>query len=465
MPFLAVIFFVFFASAASAQLPPEQRGLAREIFELSVNSNTTESSGSTRKLAEALAGRLRAAGFAEEDVKVLATDERKGNLWARLRGTGKSKAKPILTIAHLDVVEARKEDWSDNLDPFKFTEQDGHFYGRGTRDNKAGVATLVANFIRLKQEGYNGKRDLLMLLTADEETDAEKGIKWVLEKHRDLIDAEYTLNADAGEVALVNGKPAVFGVQAAEKVFLSFRLEATDAGGHSSLPRAENPIYRLAEALVRLSKHQFPVRLNELTRTYLERSAELQEGQQAADMRAIARGKADKATWERVSRTPHLNATLRTTCVATMVEAGHAENALPQRARAVVNCRILPEEDFNAVESEIRRVVADEKITVSPVRPPKPSPASPLRPEFVKLLDELVAKKFPGAVVIPEMSRGATDGLFLRAEGIPVYGTAALYNESGESRAHGRDERVAVESFYKAVDFWYELLRRVGGQQ
>ncbi|MGE5230401.1 MAG: M20/M25/M40 family metallo-hydrolase, partial [Deltaproteobacteria bacterium] len=363
--------------------------------------------------------------------------------------------KPILLMAHMDVVDARKEDWS--FDPFTFRELDGYYYGRGSSDNKAGVATLVAMLVRYKQEDYVPDRDLIMVLTADEET-TDRSIAWLLKEHRDLVDAAFALNTDGGAGELRNGKPVSFRVQTAEKVYLTFQLEVRNKGGHSSMPEPDNAIYRLAEGLVRLEKFAFPVRLNETTRMFFTRAAAAEPKEVAADMRAVARS-GDRAAARRLSAVPYYNSILRTTCVATRLFAGHADNALPQLARATVNCRLLPDDPPDSVEAVLQRVVGDTAIRFSRVAPPEPSPPSPLRADILRPVERLVAREWPGAAVVPEMSTGASDGLHTRNAGIPTYGVGAVFMEVDDDRSHGRDERVGVKEFHQAAQFWYDLVK------
>ncbi len=457
MPFpsrsVLVLLLAALPAALSAQTS-DPRALERDILKELVEINTSDSAGHTADAARAVARRLAAAGIPDSDIRILGYDAKHQSLVARYRGrTGGPK--PILMMAHLDVVDARKEDWS--FDPYQFRELEGYYYGRGSSDNKAGVATLTAMFTRYKQEGFVPARDLIMVLTADEETTSES-IKWLLHEHRELIDADFALNTDGGGGELRDGKPVAFAVQTAEKVFLSFNLEVRNKGGHSSVPERDNAIYRLAEGLVRLEKFTFPVRLNQTTRAFFQRTAATQPPRIAADMRAVARS-ADPAAARRLSAVPYYNSVLRTTCVATRLVAGHADNALPQLARAIVNCRMLPDDPADSVEAVLQRVVADTAIHFSRVAEPTPSPASPLRPDVLQPVERLVARAWPGAVVVPEMSTGATDGLYTRNLGIPTYGVGAIFERIDDVRAHGRDERVGVKSFHEAGQFWYELVK------
>jgi len=431
------------------------RQLEREIFAELININTSDSAGHTGDAANAMARRLLGAGFPEGDVRVLGFSPKYQNLVARYRGTG--RARPILLMAHLDVVDARKEDWS--FDPYQFREVDGYYYGRGTSDNKAGAAMLVANFVRMKKEGFAPDRDIIMVLTGDEET-AGDCIKWLVKEHRDLIDAEFALNTDGGGGELRDGKAIAFSVQTAEKVYLTFNFEVRNRGGHSSLPEPNNAIYRLSNGLTRLAEFTFPVRLNETTRAFFTRAAATQPAQVAADMRAVARS-ADPAAARRLSVVPYYNSVMRTTCVATRLFGGHADNALPQLARATVNCRLLPDDPPERVEAELARVVADTAIHISRAAQPTPSPASPLRPDVMGPVEKLVAEMWPGAAVVPEMSTGATDGLHVRNVGIPVYGVAGIFERIDDVRAHGRDERVGVKAYHDAATYWYRLTKEL----
>lgn len=432
----------------------EQRQLERDILKQLTEINTSDSAGHTRDAAEAMARRLVDAGLPQSDVQVLGYEPRYQSLVARYRGKNPS-AKPILLMAHLDVVDARKEDWS--FDPYQFREADGYYYGRGSSDNKAGAAMLVANFIRYKREGFVPNRDLIIVLTADEET-TSRSIEWLVKEHRDLIDADFALNTDGGGGELQNGKAVSFSVQTAEKVFLTFELEVRNKGGHSSVPEPDNAIYRLSNGLARLAQFNFPVRLNETTRAFFQRAATNQPAKVAADMRAVAKSQ-DAAAAKRLSAIPYYNSVMRTTCVATRLFAGHADNALPQLARATVNCRMLPDDPPDSVEAALRRAVADTAIHFSRKAPPTPSPASPLRPDVMRPVEQLAAKMWPGAAVVPEMSTGATDGLHTRNGGIPTYGVSAIFERVDDIRAHGRDERVGVKAYHEAAQYWYELVK------
>ena len=435
-----------------------QQQLARDIFKQLIEINTTDSIGDNTRAAEAMATRFRAVGYPEQDVRVLGPVPRKGNLVVRLHGTG--RARPILFIGHLDVVEAKRSDWS--FDPFVFREQDGYFYGRGTSDMKGDAAVLVTMFLRLKRAGFQPVRDMILALTSDEEGGTANGIDWLVTNHRDLIDAEFCVNSDGGGGDIKNGRRIYMSMQAAEKVFLSFKLEVTNPGGHSSLPTRDNAIYHLAEGLARLAKYDFPVHLFDVTRASFERMAPFYQGQLGADMRAVVGNPHDEAVVARLSALPQYNAQLRTTCVATMLSGGHAENALPQSATAVVNCRLLPVDQAEDVERTLNQVLADPKIKVSVMKPPKPVAYTPISPVVLNAVAAATSKSWPGLSVIPQMSTGASDGIYLIAAGIPTYGISGIFGDEDDVRAHGRDERVLVKSFYEAIDFMYDVGTTLG---
>jgi acetylornithine deacetylase/succinyl-diaminopimelate desuccinylase-like protein len=459
---------LLFASNSRAQTSQSTNPLAHEIFKQLIEINTTDSVGNVTTAAEAMAVRLREAGFAEKDVLVAGPNDRKKNLVARLHGT--SKRKPLLFIGHLDVVEARREDWT--TDPFQFVEKDGFFYGRGTEDMKEGDAILVTNFIRMKKEGFVPDRDLILALTADEEGGSYNGVDWLLKTHRDWIDAEYCINLDGGEFEKQKDKRVLAAIQASEKVYADFQLESLNPGGHSSVPSSDNAIYHLAGALTRLQKFSFPLQINEITRNYFERTADLTSGQVAVDLRAAAKQAPSALGVERLSAMPYYNALLRTTCVATLLSGGHAPNALPQTARANVNCRIFPGEDPEKVRQTLEGVVADPKVTVTTVPqhaadgtlvPLVTVPPSPLLPELTLAMDKTTRAMWGNLPVVATMSTGATDGKITRIAGIPTYGIACLFLNRDDNRAHGKDERIGVQDFYEGVEFNYRLIRELSG--
>jgi acetylornithine deacetylase/succinyl-diaminopimelate desuccinylase-like protein len=456
-----VLLCVFFSSVlVHAQTNTNERR-AREIYKQLVEINTTDTpAGNVTTAANAMAERLKAAGFPAADMHVIGPDPKKHNLVLRWRGTGARR--PLLLLAHLDVVEAKREDWS--FDPFTFREEGGWFYGRGTSDDKAMAAQFVANLIRLKEESYKPDRDLILALTADEEGGNFNGVDWLVKNHKDLIDAEFAIN-EGGGGNMRKGKYLTNEVQASEKVFQNFRLESTNPGGHSSLPTKDNAIYHLAEGLARLAKFDFPVQLNEVTRAYFLKSAEVEaDPKTAADMRAVAQAAPDPAAAARLSaQLPYWNSMMRTTCVATMLAGGHATNALPQLASANVNCRILPGVSPNSVKDKLVEVLADPKIKVSFVGDATPSKPSPLRPDVMTVVESLTKGMFPGAVVVPVMSTGATDGLWLRNGEIPTYGVDGTFGDIDDVRAHGKDERVGVKQFFEGLEFQYRLIKKLSG--
>jgi acetylornithine deacetylase/succinyl-diaminopimelate desuccinylase-like protein len=462
---LAMLFSVLAAAwPACSQDRAQINQEARAIFQQLVEFNSTDSVGSVTKASEAMAQRLVAVGFPEKDVIVAGPNDCKKNLVVRYRGTGVKK--PILFIGHLDVVEARREDWT--TDPFQFIEQDGFFYGRGTQDMKEGDAILVTNFIRLKREGFVPDRDLILALTADEEGGDYNGVDWLLKKHRDWIEAEYCINLDGGEFEKLKGKRVLAGLQASEKVYADFQLETKNPGGHSSVPGPENAIYELAAALTKLQSFSFPVKISEITRNYFAHSATLTSGRLAAGLRGAAKVPPDPEAIKRLSANPYYNSLLHTTCVATMLSGGHAPNALPQTARANVNCRIFPGEDPEEVRKTLERVVASPQVKVTVV-PEKTSdgklipmvavPPSPLLPEVTSALDRTLAMMWPGVPVVPSMSTGATDGKYLRIAGIPTYGISCMFFDMEDHRSHGQDERVGVQDFYDGVEFGYRFIK------
>ena len=445
-------------NAQDANRSPERwQRLAREVFEELVEINTTHSVGNTTEAAEAMRRRLLAAGFPEADVVVVEPAPRKGNLVARMRGKSTGR-KPILLLAHIDVVEAKAEDWT--LPPFELVERDGIFYGRGTADDKDEAAIYVANLIRMKEENWVPDRDIIVALTADEEGGPNNGVQWLLENRRDLIDAEYAFNEGGGGI-LDEGKHISNTVQAAEKKYQNFVFEVTNEGGHSSRPRPDNAIYELAQALVRVGHHRFPVRLNEVTRAYLRASADIERPEIGRAMRSLLEDETDSAAIAVLARDTRLNSMLRSTCVATLLEGGHAPNALPQRARATVNCRILPDADPELIRRTLERVANVPTLAVTADGEATNSPPSPLTPELLAPIEQITRQMWPGVTVVPTMSTGATDGLYLRNAGIPVYGVSGLFY--GETFSHGMNERIPVESFYQGQEFLYRLVKVLSG--
>jgi acetylornithine deacetylase/succinyl-diaminopimelate desuccinylase-like protein len=464
---LLLIAVCLLTAVSAAQLDEPTRQLSHDIFKQLIEINTTDSAGSVTAASEAMAQRLRDAGFPEGDIQVVGPNDRKKNLVVRLHGSGKHK--PVLLIGHLDVVEARREDWT--TDPFQFVEKDGYFYGRGTQDMKDGDAIMVTTLIRLKKEGYVPDRDIILALTADEEGGKFNGPDWLIKNRRDLIDAEFVLNHDGSSVRTEQGKPVAFRMSATEKLYADYQLTVTNPGGHSSLPRPDNAIYHLAEGLTRLASYQFPFELNNVTRAYYERMATVETGQRAADMKAILKNPPDMDAVARLSQDPIDNSTLHTTCVATRLSGGHANNALPQTAQANVNCRIAPGHPPEEIRQTLVKVLADPKIVVRYVandgtvmdraeeRTTYPPP--PLRPDVMLPLDRVVAAMWPGIPVIPTMSTGASDGIYTNAAGMPTYGVSGAAVDRDDIRAHGKDERLRVDSFFNGVDFFYRYLKAV----
>ena len=440
---------------------PGQNKVAVDIFRELIEINTTSTFGSTMA-AEAMAARLRSAGFPEKDILVIGPDQQHKNLVFRYRGTG--RLKPVLFICHLDVVEALRKDWT--ADPFTFLEKDGYFYGRGTTDIKCDDASLIANVIRLKKEGFEPNRDLIIALTADEEMGNANGVNWLVTNHRELIDAEFCINPDGGGGDMKNGKPVTMAIQTCEKVYVSFRLEVNNKGGHSSLPVKDNAIYRLAAGLTRLSDFNFPVRLNETTHNYFENVASIEYGRLKSDIVALLVNPSDSASAGRIAASSAFyNASMRTTCVATMMSAGHAENALPQSAQAIINCRMVPDDTQESVLAVLHSVLSDDQISITSLKAASGSPVSPLREDVINPVRKISAFLWPGVNVIPEMSTGATDGKYLRRAGIPVYGVSGMFVDIDDIRAHGKDERIGVKEFDKGVGFMYLFIKALSSEQ
>jgi len=468
--FLFFFFFLFslvFTWPSQAQIDDATKKLSHEIFKQLIEINSTDSVGSVTVAAEAMAQRFRDAGFDESDLHVLGPNDRKKNLVVRLHGSGTQK--PVLLIGHLDVVEAHREDWT--TDPFQFVEKDGFYYGRGTQDMKSGDAIMAVTLIRFKKEGYTPDRDIILALTSDEEGGASNGVDWLLKNHRDLMDAELVFTHDGGGILSDHGKPVMMSVDATEKLYADFQLSVTNPGGHSSLPTPDNAIYHLADGLARLEHYQFPFELNEVTRAYYERMAKVETGERAADMRGILKNPPDAAAIARLSQDPIDNSTTHTTCVATRLIAGHANNALPQRAEANVNCRILPGHTAEEVRQELIKVLADSNIGVryegalggvtGSGASKKSFAPPPLRRDVFGPLEKVTAEMWPGVPVVPDMATGASDSVYTMGVGLPTYGIAGTAVDRDDIRAHGRDERLGIESYYKGVDFYYRYLKAV----
>jgi acetylornithine deacetylase/succinyl-diaminopimelate desuccinylase-like protein len=437
--------------------PPGDRSAARAIFKELIEINTTHAHGST-EAAKAIESHLLAAGFAADDVHVLAPPDHPSKSSVVLRYHGKSAGRAVLFLGHLDVVDARPEDWS--VDPFRLTEKDGWFYGRGTIDMKNGDAALLAALIRLKRGHFVPARDVIVAFTADEEAGGDaNGPAFLLKNHRELIEAETAINLDGGQGNYKNGKPFYYEFGTSEKTYVTFTLEATSAGGHGSLPGPDNAIYRLAAGLGRLSAYKFPVMLTATTRTSFKMMADIDPGPDSADMRAVAKQPPDSAAAERLSQNVRFNAELRTTCVATLIAGGHAENALPQRARATVQCRMMPGDSGAHVQSTLVSVLNDGKIGVTMDATPIESPESPPTEAITRKISNLVHSMWPGVPVIPTMATGYSDDRQLRSAGIASYDVSGVWMDVDENRAHGRDERIGIQEFDASVEFTYRLIK------
>jgi len=466
---LLVLGFQALAQSAPA-LPDKDRALARDLFKELIETNTQDSDGSVTAAAQKMRQRLLDAGFPAEDLVLAGPNDRKQNLVARYRGKPGSTLKPILTICHLDVVEARKADWT--TDPYQFVEKDSYFYGRGTQDIKEEDAALVETFIRMKREGYVPDRDLIIALTADEEGGASNGVSWLLEHRPDLMRAEFVINPDAGGLELRGGKPSEFDVEATEKLYADFEVTATNPGGHSSQPRPDNAIYELVHALAKLEASPFPMELNAVTRGELEAKAKIAartDPQRAELIRAVLANPPDPVAVAEFSKDPTDNATLRTTCVATMVNAGHARNALPGTAKANVNCRILPGHSQEEIRQKLIQIFSDPKLTVNyvndagevlgPGSAKKSMEPPPEREDVYGPLRGAAEEMWPGVPVVSSMSTGASDSIITMGAGIPSYGVSGMGVDFDDDRAHGRDERIRTEAFYEGVEFRYLFMK------
>jgi acetylornithine deacetylase/succinyl-diaminopimelate desuccinylase-like protein len=463
-----------FAQSSLPTASAEDRALAKAVFKELIEINTTDTPlGNVTTGTTAMQKRFLDAGFAAEDVHLLGPDARKMNLVVRIKAAGTPAEKPVVFLCHMDVVEALRADWS--TDPFKFVEKDGYYYGRGTQDMKDSDAALVATFLRLHREGYEPKRDLILALTADEEGGKFNGANWLVTQHRELVDAAFVINPDSGGVELDHGRAVVADVEATEKVYSDFQVTATNRGGHSSIPRADNAIYELTAALNKLAAYSFPFELNEVTRTYFKNLAGQETGQTAADIQAILASPPDLTAAARLSASePSFNSNFRTTCVATRLVAGHANNALPQTAQANVNCRIFPGHSPEEIRQQLIGIFGDDKLTVkyvsdagvvadtAPERKAMAPPA-PIK-EVFEPLTRLTQELWPGTPVTPVMENGASDSIYFAQAGIPCYGYSAIALERDDDRAHGQDERLPVDSYWKSLDFFYSFAKAVGGE-
>ncbi len=451
----------------AVKLPEQDRALARDIFKQLVEINSQDSNGSVTAAATAMRDRLLKGGFAAEDLILAGPKDRKQNLVARYRGKPGSALKPVLIICHLDVVEARKEDWT--TDPYQFSEKDGYFYGRGTQDVKDGDTALVETFLRLRREGFVPDRDIVVALTADEEGGQSNGVDWLIRNRPELMKADFVLNPDAGGVELRDGKASELDVEATEKTYADYRLTATNRGGHSSEPRPDNAIYELMHALGKLASYAFPVEINAVTRASLAETGKIAEPARASLIRGVLAQPPDAAALAAFSKDPADNATLRTTCVATMLKGGHAPNALPGEAQANVNCRILPGHSQEEIRQTLIGLFADSALkveyvaddgTVSAKAPDRSSaPPPPVREDVFAPMRAVTAQMWPGIPVIPNMQVGASDSVYTVAAGMPSYGVSGMGIDFDDVRAHGRDERIRVEAFYAGVEFEYLYLK------
>jgi len=451
------------ASAQTAAAPRPDQLKFRELYKELVEINTTLSVGSCTRAAEAMGARLKAAGYADSDVQVVVHPKypREGSLVAVLRGTD-AKSKPMLLLAHIDVVEAKREDWT--RDPFTLVEENGYYYGRGTSDDKAQAAIWVDSMVRLKQAGFKPKRDIKLALTCGEESEGYNGIEDLVKNHRDLVDAEFALNEGADGLLDDQGKEVVLEVQAGEKVYQDFTLTVTNPGGHSSRPHGQNAIYQLSAALDRIGAYGFPTRFNDATRGYFTLMQARVPAGQAAAMKALVANVQDEAALKVITADPMWNSILRTTCVATMVSAGHAPNALPQRATANVNCRILPGTPVEEVQAKLAELAADPAVAVTLAHEAKPaSPPPPLTPAIMGPIQKNAAKLWPGVPIVPILLTGATDGVHTNAAGIPTYGVTGLFGGSDGDGIHGLNERIRVKSLYQGRDFLHGLIQDYAG--
>jgi acetylornithine deacetylase/succinyl-diaminopimelate desuccinylase-like protein len=463
MPAAALAAGLAAAGAASAEADTGEhafRALYKELIEV----NTTRSAGDCTRAAEAMRARLAAAGYAAEDLSILAPPEapKDGALVAVLRGRDRA-AKPILLLAHIDVVEAKREDWT--RDPFTLVEEDGWFYARGASDDKAMAAIFTDSLVRYRQEGYVPRRDVKLALTCGEETAGAglfDSVRWLVKTEPGVLDAAFAINEGAGGELDKAGRPIALGIQAGEKVYQDFTLEARDVGGHSSIPKPENAIVRLSNGLAKLGAHRFPVALNPVTRAYFEAMSKLSDPAIGADMRAVLKSPPDEAAALRLwAADPAWNAMLRTTCIVTTIEGGHAPNAIPQRVKANVNCRILPGVPVPDVQAEIARVIADDVITVTPAgEGGVQSPMPPLTEAITGPAREVAERIWPGVALVPTMLPGYTDGKFLNPAGIPTYGLSGLFEDAEGNHIHGLNERMRVKSLMDGRRFLYEVVKR-----
>ena len=435
--------------------------LARDVYKEVIEFNSVNIGGGTTDVANALAKRFRDAGFPDEDIFLGGVQPNKHNLVVRYHGSrGAGGPKPLVLLAHLDVVEALKSDWSEGMDPFKFLEKDGYFYGRGIIDDKAQVAIFTALVLQMKKDHATPDRDVVLALTADEEGGCCNGARWLFSNHRDLVDASFVLNEGAFGF-IRNGKPVANTIEATQKVVGGFTVTAKNRGGHSSLPRSDNAIYQLSAGLMRLSTYKFPVQFNDVSRAYFAQTARIETPEVAAAMRALIKDPADAKAEAVLARDPLYNSMLRTTCVATMLKGGHASNALAQTAEATINCRMLPEARTADVRAAIIQALADTGLEVSNGGNREPRGSAAVVPEMLRAVEGVTKEMWGDIPVIQIMQGGATDAIPWRNAGIPAYGVSGLMVDPDDLRLHGRDERVPVKSFYDAQEFTGRLVKRL----
>ena len=460
-------------TASAATMPPPgpmppaaNRALAVSIFRDIVNIRSVHAVG-TKQVAAVIEKYLVAGGFTPSEISVV--PEKKApwqvNLVVRLKGKGpKSQTnKPVMWICHMDVVDAKPEDWT--MPPFKFTEKDGYFYGRGTSDMKDEDSAVAASLIRLKQEHYVPDRDIIVAFTADEEVGLDQdGPEYLLKNDPALVNAGVVMNPDGGSGEILDGKRLDFAVETAQKTYMTFKMETANKGGHSSEPRPDNAIYELAQGLVRLSHYRFPFKTNATTRGYFAELAKRASGEQQADLTALSKLPLDPAAAERASQDVAMNAILHTTCVATMLNAGVQENALPSRADATIQCRAFPDESIASVREALQQAVADPGIAVSLMEEVVKGPETVPDPAVMAKIGKVVESMWPGTPVLTEMAAGASDSLYTRNAGIPSYGVGGGWNDLGDLRMHGRDERHEVNDYYTTVEFTYRLMKEMTGK-
>lgn len=456
---LAAVAAMSTVTAASAATP-EEEAAARDMFAKIISMRTSEGHGQVPKMAAYLAGELKKAGFSDADIHILPKDETAA-LVVRYRGDGSSGKKPILFLAHMDVVDARPEDWV--LNPFELTEKDGYFFGRGVDDNKYGVLSLTQTFIRLKKEGFTPTRDLVLAFSGDEESGMVT-TRMLAYDRKDLTDAEFALNSDAGGGELgPDGAAVAYGVQAAEKTFATFDITAKNPGGHSSRPRKDNAIYEIAHALEKIEDYEFPVMWNDITLASFAQTGAALGGEAGEAMVTFAENPKNKKAQKILAADPAVIGQTRTTCVATMLNAGHAENALPQTATATVNCRIFPGMEVEEVKTRLADAIGNEALEIVVRDEPTVSPVSEMREDVTAALSKAVHARYPGLPIGAYMESGGTDGMHFRKAGVPTLAMSPIFMKSGDMFAHGLNERLPVASFYAGLDHWMIIIKDLAG--